>query len=225
MRTSESVGHVMAGIALVKKAVPFVDKTATAEIVGGRSDRREKYVPFEDVAQKILASCEEARIIWTQGGREGAGGTQWLVTRIDHPESGEWVESDLRVESAKAGFREVGAALSYMRRVGLIAAFGIVAKGEDPESDKDTMRQVEQPRGRVDKAARPANVPADIGVRVETAIKEAASATTLQRLEELGKTLRDDDGQTLIPKSDRPRVKTAFETAATRIRAALEQSP
>lgn len=220
MQTSEKVDRVMAAIAAVRAEVPFVGKSATVEIDGRSGSRKEKFAPFEEIAEAIKGPCERAGICWTQHGDEGHGGSQWLVTRIDHPASGQWIAGKWRIESARAGFREVGAAASYFRRIALLAAFGIVAKGEDPEHTLEHARDAKPSKDRVTRGARPVNAPDDIGSRIERAIEDMATAKTLSRLEEIGKTLRDEHGATLVPRSEAPRVKAAFDEAARRIREA-----
>lgn len=217
MKTSVTYSTVMAAIGKVQAAVPFVEKTATADM----GVRKEKYVPFEDVAAAIRPHCDAHGLVWSQGPREGNGGIAWLVTRIDHPESAQFVESELPLVTAKAGFRELGAVFSYMRRIGLIAAFGIVARGEDPESDRETMRAAEPPKPRVSKDARPVTIPADIETRIERAMKELAACKTMAHVDEIGKTLRDADGRALVPRQHAQRVQEAFADARARVSAAM----
>lgn len=217
MKTSDKYSTVMAAIGKVQSAVPFVEKTATADM----GQRKEKYVPFEDVAAAIKTPCQDAGLVWTQGPREGNGGVAWLVTRIDHPASGEFVESELPLVTAKAGFREMGAVVSYMRRIGLIAAFGIVARGEDAENDKDAMRMAEPPKPRVARNARPVNAPEDIEKRIEDALRALPLCATMAAIDELGKTLRDEDGRALIPRHAAQRVQDAFAHARARVSSAM----
>lgn len=217
MRTSEKFSNVMRAIGCVRAAVPFVEKTATADM----GQRKEKYVPFEEIAAAIQPHCIANGLVWTQGPREGSGGVAWLITRIDHPESGEFVSSELPLVTAKAGFREMGAVFSYMRRIALIAAFGIVARGEDAENDKEVMRMAEPPKPRVARNARPVNAPEDIEKRIEDAIKALPLCKTMSAIDELGKTLRDEDGRALIPRHAAQRVQDAFAHARARVSAAM----
>lgn len=213
MRTSKEFSVVMGAIGKVQSAVPFVEKTATADM----GQRKEKYVPFEDVAAAIKPHCATNGLVWSQGPREGAGGVAWLVTRIDHPESGQFVESDLPLVTAKAGFREMGAVFSYMRRIGLIAAFGIVAKDDDPEADRSIMRQAEPPKPRIERTARPVNAPNDIEKTIEEVLADLPNARTMASIEEFGKRLRDSEGRTLVPRHHVSRVNTAFADARARL--------
>jgi len=219
---SPQIDQVMAAIGRVQAAVPFVDKTKTADIEGKQSGvkRKETYAPFEEIVGAVVCALVENGLAWSQGGAEGNGASQWVETLIVHSASGQWIRSRIRVESARAGFRDVGAAWSYWRRQGFLAAIGIVAKGEDAEAGPEYAKEAKPPRQeqRVNRAARPAHAPEDVQKLIEDTLIELRTATAT-RIEELSKGLMGEDNRTVVPRADAERVRAAFQEARARVAA------
>jgi hypothetical protein len=199
MRTSANTDLIDAAIFEIQHRHPTITKAKEAEV---GSHYKYKYATHEQVADEIRASCKELGIVIYQGGREGANGTQWLVTRVSC--KGQFVEHDIRLEVAKAGSQAMGAAWSYNRRLGLMSVFGIVPIGEDTDAvDQGKTGKVAEPRQT--KAARPASYPKDPHRALEEAREKLRVAETLADVESVAKSLNyfDDVKQaerTWVPK-------------------------
>jgi hypothetical protein len=115
----------------------------------------------------------------TQDGSSGPNGSQWLTTRItwvsDDGSEEQWKDGDVQVASPRPGFRDFGAFWSYARRIALLAAFGIVAGGDEPDQQEAAKAQEAKPP-RADKGARPSGAPRD---------PEAEAARILRELQDL----------------------------------------
>jgi len=199
MRTSTNTEFIDAAIFEIQHRHPTITKEKEAEV---GSHYKYKYATHEQVADAIRASCKELGIVVYQGGREGANGTQWLVTRVSC--KGQFVEHDIRLEVAKAGSQAMGAAWSYNRRLGLMSAFGIVPIGEDTDAvEHGKTGKVAEPRQT--KAARPGSYPKDPHKALEDARAKLAVAQTPADVDAIGKSLNyfDEEKQierTWVPK-------------------------
>lgn len=224
MRFSEHRGEIARAIMAVQDAVPTVKKTKLVEA----GQYTYKYVPHElawagpiandnagdnEQPTTLQKTCKRLNLSISQGGREGAGGTQWLVTSITHVESGQWLESDVRVESAKAGFQAMGAAWSYARRIALLAALGIVAEADDTDAQNELTGRAAKPRQTP--AARPPGV-TDDRQAAEAALIDLPKLTTKAQIDELGESLKGK-----VPKDMTDRVRKAFAEARAAVAAKM----
>lgn len=207
MRTSEKTDKISTAIQAVQQAVPFVEKTKEAD----QGSYKVKYAPHELVWDRLKGACKENGLVVFQGGREGAGGSTWLVTRITHAETGQYVEADTPVVSAKAGMQGLGAVWSYGRRIGLLAILGIVPKGEDTDAADDHAGRSAKPP-RVERAARPAGVPPDAAAIVERVLKDLPGLTTKAAIDEAAKELKG-----IVPPELNQRVRESFAAARERL--------
>jgi hypothetical protein len=196
MQTSERTGRLMAAIAQVQAELPTVRKDAAVKIEG-QGSRTEHFARHEDIWTALQPITLKHGLSVVQDGEPGANGSQWLVTRVTWHGNGEqreeWKEGRVLVASPRPGFRDFGAYWSYVRRIALLAAFGIVASGEDPdqgEADK-TIKDAKPPRA--DKAARPQGAPVDADAEANRAIAELAAlpaGTTLAQIEAIASRLK-----------------------------------
>jgi hypothetical protein len=182
VRTSQATDKIDIAIREVQRRVPFIKKTAEAEV---GSHYKYKYAPHEDVWEAVKDACQELGVTVVQGGREGANGTQWLVTRATC--GSEYIEHDIRIEASKAGSQAMGAAWSYARRIGLLSLFGIVATGDDVDGVEAKGGRVAEPRQT--KAARPAGRPKDVHLAVEQAREKLRRAETLADVQSVADSL------------------------------------
>lgn len=217
MRYSENFDQVISAIGVIQQLVPFVDKSKSVEIARAVGSSKEQYAPFEEVVEAIHPYCVALGLVWTQDGREGHAGSQWLDTTIWHPASRQWKVSTLQIATPKPGFREVGAAMSYFRRTALLAAFGIVAKGEDPD-EKAARQMAEAKPPRMDPNARPAMNATDADRIIGDALENLKTATTLQQIAEISKTLSNGSGGTIVPAKRAKEIKEAFEERRAQLR-------
>lgn len=214
MRTSAEIDKIATAIAAVQQACPFVDKTNEADI---GKDFKYKFAPHDLVAAKLYPLCTQHGIAIMQGGREGAGASHWLVTRLVHNASGQWVEGDVKVEPGKSGMTALGAVWSYARRIGLMGLLGVVAKGEDSDAGDDHAGRTAAPR--VSKAARPAGTSPDSAKGWEDALVALGDLRTMDAVDELSGETKAKYG--LPPKDMHGRVQKGFADARARIAAAV----
>jgi hypothetical protein len=213
MRTSTDIDKISTAIAAIQAAVPFVDKAATAD----QGSYTVKYAPHDLVWEKVRGHCAENNVAVIQVGREGAGASKWLVTRLVHTPSGQWIEGDVPVESAKAGMQGLGAVWSYARRIGLLAILGVVPKGEDSDAGDDHAGRSAKPP-RVERSARPAGVPEDALALVEKVLADLPRLTTETQIDEASRVVTG-----IVPKEMTGRVRKAFNDARERVRAAFRE--
>lgn len=215
----------MRAIRAVQHAKPTLLKTGTVKFDGRGEDgkRVEKYVPHDEAWTELEKLCHEYGLTVTQDGTPGANGSQWMTTRItwtsEDGEHEQWKEGDVLVASPRPGFRDFGAFWSYVRRIALLAAFGIVPEGDEPdqrEADR-VAREVAPPRA--NKGARPAGAPRDPEAeaqRVLSALRELPAGTTKAQVDGLAQQLR---GVTFTP-ATHEEIKSAFESERKRLRLA-----
>jgi hypothetical protein len=185
----------MAAIAQVQAELPTVRKDASVRIEG-QGSRTEHFARHEDIWTALQPIASKHGLSVVQDGEAGTNGSQWLVTRITWHGNGEqqeeWKEGRVLVASPRPGFRDFGAYWSYVRRIALLASFGIVASGEDPdqgEADR-TIKDAKPPRA--DKAARPQGAPLDAeaeGHKMIAELAELPAGTTLAKINDMSKRL------------------------------------
>ena len=211
MRHSEKTDQLDAAILEVQRAVPTVKKTADGAEYQGK---RTKYAPHEQVWELAREELWKHALNVTQGGREGGGGTQWLVTRVVHITSGQWSEHDIRVESAQAGMQKLGAAWSYARRIGLLSALGIVPEGDDTDAAHEMQGRAAKPP-RVERAARPAGSPEDAERVAEEVLRDLPVLPTRVGIEEAA--ARINEVRAALTKPTNERLRAAFKAARERV--------
>lgn len=100
---------------------------------------KSKYATLESVSEAICEPLSDAGLVITQGsdpiveiGTDKAA-TRWLPvwTRLDHPESSEWMQVSLMVPVEKNTPQAIGSALTYGRRYTVKLLLGM------PEIDDD----------------------------------------------------------------------------------------
>lgn len=175
MNTSEKTSDIMAAIAHVQMKLPLVAKDGEVKM-DGRDARVEHFASHEAIWQKLQPLLFERNLCVTQSGKQGPNGSQWLTTRVSmyglDDGSCEWIEGEMLVASPRPGFRDFGAFWSYARRISLLAIFGIVASGEDPDQREVTQEMKEAKPPRADRGARPAGSNKDPEALAAQAIKD-----------------------------------------------------
>lgn len=61
------------------------------------------------------------------------GGTSYLVCRITHHESGQWVQGFFDLSNKNKDPQQLGSSISYMRRYSYFTMFGLLAADDDAE--------------------------------------------------------------------------------------------
>ena len=107
-----------------QRDMPAVEKNAT------NPHFRSKYTTIDHLLAKTLPVLRKHGLLVTQwpttvDGREG------LRTRVDHVDSGEWMEDVMVLAMAKAGPQEQGSCLTYAKRYALGALLCISTEDDD----------------------------------------------------------------------------------------------
>lgn len=97
------------------------------------------YAPFDAVLDAVRPVLIESGLMMTQG-TEGHA----LVTRLDHPESGEWRETSMPINEQHANMQSYGIELTYRRRYAAVAMLGIVTEDDtDGQGDRGKRKGVD----------------------------------------------------------------------------------
>jgi hypothetical protein len=131
MKTSES--QINLGKALFAAWCEFPVITKTKE--GQAGNRKFMYTPFDEVLDAVRPALHKNRLLLTQG-TEGHA----LITRLEHPDSGEWRETSMPVNAEHANMQSYGIELMYRRRYAAIAILGIVTE-EDSDGVGDKTKR------------------------------------------------------------------------------------
>lgn len=137
MKFSNECKSVVKAIYNVKKKLGSVAKTSNNPFF------KSKYADLNahlDVAEPLL---EEYGCFVTQGSRfDSPTGATLGVTRIVHADTGEYVETEMRLVLSKDDMQTLGAALTYSRRFNLSALLAM--KAEDDDGNTASNRVVKQ---------------------------------------------------------------------------------
>lgn len=135
MKTSESQKHLAAALFEAWKKFPVIPKTKQ----GQAGNRQFMYAPFDAVLDAVRPVLIESGLMMTQG-TEGHA----LITRLDHPESGEWRETSMPINEQHANMQSYGIELTYRRRYAAVAMLGIVTEDDtDGQGDRGKRKGVD----------------------------------------------------------------------------------
>lgn len=110
---------------------------AQATISGARKDStnpffKSNYADLGSVTEAIRESATANGLSYTQGNIPSENGIT-VVTTVMHS-SGQWLRGFLFLPSTKVDPQQFGSAMTYARRYGLAAAFGVVQEDDDGNS-------------------------------------------------------------------------------------------
>lgn len=88
---------------------------------------KSKYAKLEDVLAAIKEPLKKAGLIFTQVPVGQCG----LVTRVIHPESGQWLEGYYQMKPDKETPQGYGSVLTYQKRYALVSTFGLNVDDDD----------------------------------------------------------------------------------------------
>ena len=149
--SSDELNELAKALSAAQGEFPAIPKSHTGKIQGeGKRGAYEYTYHYADLADTVAA----AQPILTTHGLSVAQfpeydgvGEDLLTTRVMH-ESGQWLESSMRLLMAKQDPQGQGSAISYARRYAYCAALGIVADEDDdgqaasqPAAKPRTVRQ------------------------------------------------------------------------------------
>ena len=150
-RSSDELNELAKALSAAQGEFPAIPKSHTGKIQGeGKRGAYEYTYHYADLADTVAA----AQPILTTHGLSVAQfpeydgvGEDLLTTRVMH-ESGQWLESSMRLLMAKQDPQGQGSAVTYARRYSYCAALGIVADEDDdgaaasqPAAKPRTIRQ------------------------------------------------------------------------------------
>lgn len=124
MRTSEQTDKVLPALFEVKKELrPMVKDSANPFF-------KSKYLELSDILANLEPILHDKGLFLTQGTLLREGKTI-IISRVSHPVSGQFVESEYLAEVANVDPQKLGAAVSYGRRYGLQALFALNVIDDD----------------------------------------------------------------------------------------------
>lgn len=124
MNRSDTIGELAAALA-----------KAQGEIKGALKDQdnpffKSKYADLGSVVEAIRAPASKNNLAYTQL-TEPSDKDEVRVTTLMMHISGEWISSTLALPVTKSDAQGYGSALTYARRYGLSAAFGVAPEDDD----------------------------------------------------------------------------------------------
>lgn len=128
MKRSESQDNIGKALFAAWVKFPAIPKTKR----GQAGNREFMYAPFDEVLALVKPILIEHGLLLTQPPDGHA-----VITRLEHPESGEWRESSMPMNSEHANMQSYGIEQTYRRRYAAVAMLGIVTEDDtDGAGDK-----------------------------------------------------------------------------------------
>lgn len=131
MNTSETIGALVAALALAQAKIINVEKNRSVEVkmkTGGKYSFN--YTTFDAIVHQIREPLTENGLWFMQYVEDGR-----MVTKIVHG-SGEWMDCGVPMPNLTGSPQDIGSLLSYFRRYSLSAAFGIASE-EDSDGPQE----------------------------------------------------------------------------------------
>ena len=175
-----------------QKEAPDLPKTHTAKVkTKSGAEYSYKYADLGDIAAKVRPLLNKHGVIFSQA-LGIVNGRRVLQTTICHAESGDTDTSTVLLPDTE-NMQELGSAITYARRYGLIAHLGLVAEDDDDGARSSTRRNSpERPQEPV--TATPSNKPKGAAAETMTAGQRTQIKIALEALEkEMPSALRPQD--------------------------------
>lgn len=129
--TSNDTGHVMAALVAISNGIGKLEPDAKNPHYGN------DYISLDflttkvrEAAKKHNCTVSHSASVLTHGSEQQPVVIMYVVTRLLH-DTGEWMEVAVPVPLAKLDPQGAGGAMTYGRRYGLAAMFGIAADEDD----------------------------------------------------------------------------------------------
>lgn len=120
MRNSEQVKELLGALLAAQAAMPNPTKNA-------KNDHfRNRYADLGAVLECLEGPLQQNGLIVTQSVRDG-----FLVTRLWHAATGQWLESEHALKPEKDTPQGMGSAITYMRRYALKSLFAMADVDDD----------------------------------------------------------------------------------------------
>lgn len=124
MRTSDSIEHLAAALALAQSEIKPAIKDANNPAFNS------KYADLGAVFDAVRPALAKHGLTVVQMPEHSDDALLHLTTRIAH-KSGQWIEGTMSIPVSKVNAHGYGSAITYARRYALSAALGIVADDDD----------------------------------------------------------------------------------------------
>jgi hypothetical protein len=131
MNQTNTIANISAALVKAQSEFPAIPRNKQVTVTGQKGSYKFFYAPFED----ILRAVKPALVANGLGFSQSASGDR-LVTKILHG-SGEWMECEVGIVNPSGTAQSYGSALTYSRRYGFCAAFGIQADDDDDANAAD----------------------------------------------------------------------------------------
>lgn len=128
----ENKNKLYLAILAVQQGAPFIDKSTDNPFF------KSKYADLPAIWGAIKDLMGEHGLIVSH--TMEANGDDYIITRVIHAESGQYIESRSRIHLQKSTAQEYGSYITYMRRYAVSAMLGLVTD-EDDDGNKATQAQ------------------------------------------------------------------------------------
>jgi hypothetical protein len=129
MKMSPEIGELMGALAEAQGKFGTIERTLNARIKSAKADYEYDYAPLDEVLQAVRPHLSAAGIAITQIPYARQGSV--LVRTMLAHKSGQFMFSDLLVQSEGSDARSVGSAITYGRRYALMAILGVAPEYDD----------------------------------------------------------------------------------------------
>lgn len=123
MNHSEQINELASALAVVQGKMESAKKDSDNPFF------KSKYADLSSVWDACRAQLSANGLAVVQGNRVDDSGVV-VITMLTH-KSGQWISSEIRMESKDKGPQAIGSCITYGRRYGLAAMVGIVADEDD----------------------------------------------------------------------------------------------
>jgi hypothetical protein len=126
MRLSENTDKLF-------RALFEIQKNVTVKKTSVNPHHKSKYANLETLLDASIPEMENRGLLAQQtlDDENVNPGQVLIITRIIHIESGQWVESRLRMDARQATPQDLGSAITYARRYSLMTTLGLNAEDDD----------------------------------------------------------------------------------------------
>lgn len=125
MRKSEKYLEVTKALFKVQGAIDSVDKNAS------NPHFKSTYTDLAGLWKAVKGPLQAAGLLVVQTPGSEPDGTVVMTTTIIHVESGEWIESELRVKPDRAGPQPMGSVITYLKRYTLQSLLAVPSEDDD----------------------------------------------------------------------------------------------
>lgn len=194
MRTSEQIGKIAEALAQAQGALTTVGKSKEVSVrtkAGG--SYKFTYADLAAVTEAARKPLADNGLSYVQMPGNNQDGSIALTTRLMHT-SGEWIEETLSMKPGSNDPKDIGGAITYLRRYALAAMLGIVSEDEDADvanmqtggmGYRDEQAEPQVAKWRTDAIALNASLDACETVEDLRAVMEGAESTGV--MAEIGK--------------------------------------